>query len=48
MTSGTWTSDSSLKWVTRAPTTAQYIRLKATSGFSGYASAAEINVGYQP
>jgi hypothetical protein len=48
VTSGTWTSDSSLKWVTWAPTTARYIRLEATSGFNGYASAAELNVGYQP
>jgi len=46
--SGTWTSDSSLKWVTWAPVTARYIRLEATSGFNGYASADEINVGYQP
>lgn len=46
--SGTWTSDSSLKWVTWAPVTASYIRLEATSGFNGYASADEINVGYQP
>jgi hypothetical protein len=46
--SGTWASDSSLKWVTWAPVTARYIRLEATAGFNGYASAAELNVGYQP
>jgi alpha-galactosidase len=42
--SGNWADDSSLKSVTFAPATARYVRLVATAGDGGYASAAEIRV----
>ena len=48
VTSGTWASDSSLKYVTWQPVTARYVRLEATAGFNGYANAAEINIAGQP
>ena len=43
--SGTWTDDSWLKSVSFAARSARYVRLVATSGDGGYASAAEIRVG---
>jgi alpha-galactosidase len=42
VTSGSWPDDSSLKSVTFAAHQARYVRLVATSGNGGYASAAEI------
>jgi alpha-galactosidase len=42
--SGSWSDDSSLKSVTFAPCVARYVRLIATGGDNGYASAAEVNV----
>jgi alpha-galactosidase len=46
--SGSWPSDRSLKSVTFSPQQARYIRLEATSGFGGYASAAEVDVADLP
>ncbi len=42
--SGTWSDDSSEKIAEFAPVSSRYVKLKATSGHGGYASAAEINV----
>lgn len=46
--SGIWTDDSSIKSAAFTATTARYIRLTATSGDNGYASAAEVHVGDRP
>jgi alpha-galactosidase len=48
VTSGSWPSDRSLKSVTFSPQQASYVRLEATSGVGGYASAAEIDVADLP
>jgi alpha-galactosidase len=45
---GTWTQDATLKSVQIAPAKARYVRLTATAGTGGYASAAEIGVAVQP
>jgi hypothetical protein len=42
--SGSWSDDSSIKSVAFTPSVARYVRLVATAGDNGYASAAEINV----
>ena len=39
-----WADDRDQKAVTFAPVTARYVRLTATAGDGGYASAAEIRV----
>jgi alpha-galactosidase len=44
VSSGTWTDDRTLKSVAFAPVRARYVRLDATAGDGGYASAAEIRV----
>lgn len=46
--SGSWPSDSSLKSVIFSPQQAQYVRLEATGGVGGYASAAEIEIADMP
>lgn len=43
-TAGTWANDRTEKTVSFAPVSAAYVKLTATSGQGGYASAAEINV----
>jgi len=48
ITSGSWPSDRSLKSVSFSPQQARYVRLEATSGVGGYASAAEIDVSDVP
>ena len=48
ITSGSWPSDRSLKSVTFSPQQASFVRLEATSGVGGYASAAEIDVADLP
>src|SRR5262249_42607242 len=45
---GTWTQDATLKSVQIASAKARYVRLTATAGTGGYASAAEIGVAAQP
>jgi alpha-galactosidase len=45
---GTWAQDSLLKSVQVAPVQARYVRLTATAGANGYASAAEIAVATWP
>ena len=45
---GTWTQDALLKSVQIAPVQARYVRLTATAGANGYASAAEIAVAVDP
>lgn len=45
---GTWAQDSLLKSVQIAPVQARYVRLTATAGANGYASAAEITVATWP
>ena len=42
--SGTWANDSAEKAATFDPTEASYVKLEATAGVGGWASAAEINV----
>lgn len=44
VSSGTWPDDRALKSVAFAPVQARYVRLDATAGDGGYASAAEIRV----
>ncbi|MFB7641157.1 discoidin domain-containing protein [Peribacillus butanolivorans] len=44
VTSGTWASDNAQKVATFDPTDASYIKLEATVGVNGWASAAEISV----
>jgi len=44
VSSGSWSDDSAIKSVTFTPSVARYVRLVATGGDNGYASAAEINV----
>jgi len=46
--SGAWADDSSIKSAAFSPATARYLRLTATSGDGGYASAAEIGVSDVP
>jgi len=46
--SGTWADDSSIKSAAFSPATARYLRLTATSGDAGYASAAEVGVSDVP
>jgi alpha-galactosidase len=46
--SGSWPSDRSLQSVSFSPQQARYVRLEATSGVGGYASAAEIDVADLP
>jgi len=46
--SGSWSSDRSLKSVSFNTQQARYVRLEATSGVGGYASAAEIDVANIP
>jgi alpha-galactosidase len=41
---GTWPQDATLKSVQFAPVSARYVRLTATAGANGYASAAEVAV----
>lgn len=45
---GTWPQDALLKSVQIAPVQARYVRLTATAGAYGYASAAEVAVAVQP
>jgi alpha-galactosidase len=45
---GSWASDSSIESAQFAPTSARYVRLTATAGVNGYASAAEIGVSDIP
>ncbi len=45
---GTWPQDALLKSVQIAPTQARYVRLTATAGANGYASAAEVSVATLP
>ena len=45
---GTWTQDALLKSVRIAPVQARYVRLTATAGANGYASAAEVAVAVRP
>ncbi|MGH3417351.1 MAG: NPCBM/NEW2 domain-containing protein, partial [Actinocrinis sp.] len=45
---GTWSQDALLKSVQIAPTQARYVRLTATDGANGYASAAEVSVATLP
>ncbi|NOU70363.1 hypothetical protein GC098_02745 [Paenibacillus sp. LMG 31458] len=42
--SGNWDNNSAEKYATFTSTNASYVKLEATAGVSGYASAAEINV----
>lgn len=42
--SGSWPDDSSLKSVSFAATTAEFVRLVADAGDGGYASAAEVQL----
>ncbi|WP_171649700.1 discoidin domain-containing protein [Paenibacillus phytorum] len=42
--SGTWKNDNAVKVATFDPTEASYVKLEATAGVGGWASAAEINV----
>ncbi len=42
--SGTWANNSAEKFATFTPTNASYIKLEATAGVNGWASAAEFNV----
>jgi alpha-galactosidase len=46
--SGTWADNSSIKSAAFSPATARYLRLTATSGDNGYASAAEVGVSDVP
>ena len=46
--SGSWPPDRSIQSVSFSPQQARYVRLEATSGDSGYASAAEIDVADLP
>ncbi|MCW2948435.1 MAG: Alpha-galactosidase, partial [Actinoallomurus sp.] len=41
---GQWPDDKTLKQAAFAPTQARYVRLTATAGSGGYASAAEIRI----
>nr|WP_208329468.1 NPCBM/NEW2 domain-containing protein [Streptomyces sp. 846.5] len=45
---GTWTQDALLKSVQIAPVQVRFVRLTATAGANGYASAAEIAVAVSP
>ncbi|MBP1965321.1 discoidin domain-containing protein [Paenibacillus aceris] len=45
--SGSWDNNSALKYATFTSTNASYVKLEATAGVGGFASAAEINV-FQP
>jgi len=45
---GTWSQDALLKSVQIAPVQARYVRLTATAGANGYASAAEVAVAVRP
>ncbi|WP_246293904.1 discoidin domain-containing protein [Paenibacillus planticolens] len=42
--SGTWANDNKEKFATFTPTNASYVKLEATAGTGGFASAAEINI----
>ncbi|MDD9265488.1 endo-alpha-N-acetylgalactosaminidase family protein [Paenibacillus sp. MAHUQ-63] len=44
---GIWANDATEKNAALAPTSASYVKLEATAGNGGYASAAEINVNYE-
>lgn len=44
VTSGSWANSAALKSATFTPVNAAYVKLEATSGTGGWASAAEINV----
>lgn len=44
VSTGTWADDTSEKTAKFTPTSAAYVKLEATSGVGGWASAAEINV----
>ncbi|HEY2674405.1 MAG TPA: NPCBM/NEW2 domain-containing protein [Rugosimonospora sp.] len=44
VSSGSWADDRTVKSVAFAPTSARYVRLTATAGDGGYASAADIRV----
>lgn len=46
--SGNWADDSSIKSAGFTASTARYVRLTATSGDYGYASAAEVGVADRP
>ncbi|WP_314587978.1 discoidin domain-containing protein [Paenibacillus terrigena] len=46
--SGNWANDSSEKYVTFPPSNASFIKLEATAGVGGWASAAELNVFVEP
>ncbi|NOU88413.1 carbohydrate-binding protein [Paenibacillus sp. LMG 31460] len=46
--SGSWASDNSVKYATFTPIDASYVKLEATAGVNGWASAAEINVLLTP
>jgi alpha-galactosidase len=48
VSSGSWPGDTAAQATAFAPTSARYVRLVATSGVSGYASAAEIEVADVP
>lgn len=48
VTNGTWADDPSAKAATWSPTPARYVRLEATSGHGGFASANELDVAYAP
>jgi hypothetical protein len=45
---GSWAPDSSIKSTQFAPASAPFVRLTATGGVNGYASAAEIGVSDIP
>jgi len=45
---GTWEPDATIKSVSISPGSARYVRLIATDGVGGYASAAEIGVAVNP
>ncbi|MFN6593017.1 discoidin domain-containing protein [Bacillus sp. TD10] len=47
VSSGTWENTSNKKTATFNPVTAKYVKLEATNGFNGFASAAEVDIwGY--
>ncbi|HFK1549093.1 TPA: discoidin domain-containing protein [Bacillus albus] len=47
VSSGTWENTSDKKTATFNPVTAKYVKLEATNGFNGFASAAEVDIwGY--
>lgn len=45
---GTWEPDATLKSVSITPVSARYVRLTATAGVGGYASAAEVGIAVNP